>query len=107
MTGIPVTIELDRETFAALEQIARKRSTSMRQLIVAHIRHSLNPEPYTRTVTTSGAPVKRTDVDAWIEAASMGVTNRTISNRWGVSEKLVSRCLNDRGVYRQKRHTDE
>lgn len=106
MTTIPVTIHLDGDTFRTLEAVAKKRGTNMRALIVAHLRHGLTPEPHSRTITAAGKPVERSDVDAWIEAARMGVTNRIIAQRWGVTEQLVSRCLNERGIYRQKRRAD-
>lgn len=107
MSGIPVTIHLEANTFKRLEAIAQRKNVTMRSLIAAHLAAALDPEPYSRVVTSAGEPVRHQDVDAWIEAARMGVTNRTIASRWGVSEQLVSRCLNSRGIYRQKRRGDE
>lgn len=100
---IPVNLTLDRDTFLRLETIANRRGMSMRELIVEHLRTSLHPEPHSRVVTNRGTPVSRDDIDAWITAAGMGVTNRNIAARYGVSEQLVSRVLNAHGIYRQRR----
>lgn len=102
MNGIPVTIHLDGPTFDRLEQIAAGKGTTMRDLIVGHLRASLDPEPHSRVLTRHGRPVKSVDIEAWVEAARMGVTNEAIAERWGVSRQLVSRCLIDRGIRRQR-----
>jgi predicted metal-dependent phosphotriesterase family hydrolase len=100
--GIPVTIHLDGLTFNTLEKVAVARGVSMRELIVSHLQAGIAPEPHSRVLTSKGAPVKHADVQAWVEAARMGVTNEVIAERWGVSRQLVSRCLIDRGIRRQK-----
>lgn len=102
MSGIPVTITLTSSAFNALEQIAHAKGVTMRQLIEGHIAASLDPDPYARTITATGRPLKRTDVDAWVEAARMGVTNTAIAERYGVSKSLVSRYLRERGIHRQR-----
>lgn len=100
---IPVTIELTGQEFRALEQIAERNNTTMRELIAQHIGNSLNRPVASRTITAAGKPMQYADVEAWVTAAQMGVTNRTIAQRYGVTEQLVSRVLNERGVFRQKR----
>lgn len=100
---IPVTIELNGQDFRALEQIAQRNNVTMRELIAQHVTKSLNRQTASRIITSAGKPVDHSDIDAWITAATMGVTNRTIAQRYGVTEQLVSRALNERGVFRQKR----
>ena len=99
---IPLTIRLDGSTFTALERIAEAKGTDVRTLVASHLTASLNPEPYRSVRTRSGKPVSTGDVDAWVQAARMGVTNEAIAERYGVTRQLVSRCLIDRGIRRQR-----
>lgn len=45
MSGIPVMIHLDRNTFRRLETIAKSRRTDMRKLIAAHLSDSTSLTP--------------------------------------------------------------
>lgn len=106
MSGIPVTIHLDARTFGRLEKIAEHKGVTMRALIAHHLTSSLHPEPMTSTVLRNGKPMRMHDIDAWVEAARMGVTNQVIAHRYGVSKSLVSRYLRERGIHRQKPRED-
>jgi hypothetical protein len=111
MSLIPITIHVSFATLEKLESAAVKRGTHVRLMIVDDLEAGLDPQPYSRVITRKKRPVRREDVDAWIEAVQMDVTNSVIAERWGVPEQLVSRCLNARGIYRHKPHerrqTDE
>lgn len=99
---IPVMLHLDRKLFEALEHIAEAKKTTVRDLITGHLRAGLDPERHSRVITSRGRPVNSEVVSQWVAAAQMGVTNEVIAERWGVSRQIVSRCLIERGIRRQK-----
>lgn len=101
MPGIPVTVYLDRETFNELERISNQKGTPMRDLIARHMRRTVvgvvAPSSYGSGPSKGTTPDQ---VDAWVRAAAMGVTNNAIAEAWGVSKSLVSLRLRERGVRR-------
>lgn len=99
---IPITIKLEADAFDKLERIAEAKNATMRELIEWQLHVALGVDHHRRTIVRNGRPMRRRDVDAWAEAATAGVTNRTIAERWGVSESLVSRYLRERGIHRQR-----
>lgn len=101
MPGIPVTVYLDRDTFNELERISNKKGTPMRDLIARHMRRVavgvVAPSQYGSGPARGATPDQ---VDAWVRAAAMGVTNNAIAEQWGVSKSLVSLRMRERGVRR-------
>lgn len=96
--GIPVMIHLDGETFRRLERAARRRGTTMRELIEHHA------QLVAGTRTNHVGTVRAADddmVDQWVIAARLGVTNQQIAARWHVSKSLVSLRLRERGIIRR------
>lgn len=98
--GIPVMIHLDGETFRRLELAARRRGTTMRELIQHHAMLVAG----TRTNKAGHGRAADDDmVDQWVRAAQLGVTNQQIASRWHVSKSLVSLRLRERGIIRRNR----
>ncbi|WP_345801021.1 hypothetical protein AAIB33_16380 [Microbacterium sp. AZCO] len=98
---IPIVIHVDRATLAQLERIAERRGSTPRDVIVSHLRASLDPTRPIRVNTTRSTTTH--DVDEWERLARAGVTNNAIADRFGVSKSLVSRYLLERGVRRKRR----
>lgn len=99
--GIPVMIHLDVETFRRLERIAERRDTTLRSLIVGHLRAGLGNTEHVPTSRGQRRGVGSDVIDEWERAARSGVTNTAIAERWGVSKALVSLRLRERGIRRQ------
>ena len=104
MSGIPIRVYLDRDTFLVLERKARAIGADGVGALLAHgarrMAGSVVP-PATR-----GRPARYTRdvIDQWVEAAKLGVTNTAIAKQWGVDISTVSKQLIRRGVRRQRAH---
>lgn len=106
MSGIPVLVYLDGETFRALEGRAKRERTHVRTLIVLGAQHQAGTTVVPRQNGATHRRITAAVVDEWVRLVTVeGVTNGEIARRYEVSDALVSRRLVERGIRRKRAHS--
>lgn len=107
MTGIPVMVHLDRETFLALEGRAKREGTTIRAILTFAARRQAGTVAAPAGTSPKRRRVSATIVDEWVMLVlNEGIANGEIARRYGVSDALVSRRLIERGIRRKRAHLE-
>ena len=87
MSGIPVMVYVDGETFRALEGRARREATSVRDLIVKGAQREAGTRAgHPRTdIYATHRRITPNVIDQWVAAVERGESNQSIAKRYDVS----------------------
>lgn len=94
---IPVTVHLDGDTFRALENIARRKQTTLRALIQAHLAASVvaTPPPPRSKYGNRLTPEKVAQIEPMTRE---GLSAFTIAQRLGVTESAIQQRQKNLGL---------